>query len=185
MATKLQICNMALTLLKTDTISSLDEEDSKNAFYCNLFFDQVSAEVMSVGAWNSVLTRTKLNQSGTPLFGFSYQYALPVDCLSVISIHEYSGKWQREGNLLLMNNDVCYVRYAKNLDLTADYDVLLTSAVVDYLVVKLSYVISASETVVQMAQKDYKEKIQLGLAQNSVQGSIVTLQDNVITPSYA
>lgn len=46
-------------------------------------------ELLRSGVWNFTVTRIKLAQSSTlPVFGWSYAYPLPSDCLRVIAVYD-------------------------------------------------------------------------------------------------
>ena len=86
MASVVDICNGALNQLGASTILSLTE-DSKNARLSNARYTQVRDAVFRSHPWNCLQKRVQLaTDTDTPAWGFTKQYTLPADCLSLIHI---------------------------------------------------------------------------------------------------
>jgi len=112
-----QICNIALTRVGAARISSLSD-DSENAALANLFYDYEYETVLGKYKWHCSTKRVRLAQdSTTPIYGYSYRYALPTSpkCLRVFSVYP-TGEYKIEGNYLLTNSDEVYIRYAAGID---------------------------------------------------------------------
>lgn len=133
---KLEICQHALLRVSEDEIVSLDEE-SKAARLCNRLYQQSFNEVMREFKWNGARGRISLVQtSNTPLFGYSFSFALPLDCERVIRVFNYNGTYNPyenysvEGNELLTDIDSIFITYVKRVDDPRLLDSLATSAVI-------------------------------------------------------
>lgn len=86
MATDVEICNEALAYIKhSKLIQSLNESGSA-ASYCNLFFDKTRNLLLSKYAWLFAQTQDYMALYGTPPLGWSYQYALPDNCVRPLYI---------------------------------------------------------------------------------------------------
>ncbi|MEW8025543.1 MAG: hypothetical protein AB2777_21110 [Candidatus Thiodiazotropha endolucinida] len=86
MTTKVQICNMALgAISEKSKIQSLTEK-SPQAAVCNLYYDQMVETVLSDFDWNFASQTETLSLIGTAPTGWTYQYAIPSDCLTVREI---------------------------------------------------------------------------------------------------
>lgn len=94
MATKVDICNLALSVLgDTATVSSIDPpEGSAQADHCARFYGQTVNEVLSQHNWSFALKRARLSNLVAAVEGddSARQYALPSDCLRVVRL--YSAK---------------------------------------------------------------------------------------------
>lgn len=94
MATKVDICNLALSVLgDTATVSSIDPpEGSAQADHCARFYGQTVNEVLSRHSWSFALKRARLSNLVAAVEGddSARQYALPSDCLRVVRL--YSAK---------------------------------------------------------------------------------------------
>lgn len=83
MATAVQICNMALSHLGKNSITSLTESTTE-AQKCNLFYSQVVDSVLQSAFWNFA----KMTEAGTELAdetvpGYDFLYQKPSKCLFV------------------------------------------------------------------------------------------------------
>ena len=88
MASVVQICNSALNQLGAASITALTD-NSKNARLCNERYTVVRDAVFRSHPWNSLIKRQQLAQTtNTPAYGFSYEFALPSDCLRVLKALE-------------------------------------------------------------------------------------------------
>ncbi|MCG7932111.1 MAG: hypothetical protein N0E44_18935 [Candidatus Thiodiazotropha lotti] len=86
MTTKVQICNMALGAIgEKSNIQSITER-SPQAAKCNLYYDQMVEVVLSDFDWNFASVTETLALIGTAPTGWSYQYAMPSDCLAAREI---------------------------------------------------------------------------------------------------
>lgn len=89
MASDVEICNMALAHLGSNTlITSLNPPDgSIEASHCKTFYPHVRRLVLDVGNFDFALRRQALSTLATnPSNAWQYAYALPSDCLSPLRI---------------------------------------------------------------------------------------------------
>jgi hypothetical protein len=85
MASPVDICNIAILRVGGQLISSLTE-NSPAAIACNLQYDIARRDLLRSHPWNFALKMAQLAQNvDEPLFDYDYSYALPADCLRVIS----------------------------------------------------------------------------------------------------
>lgn len=186
MASKVQICNLALIKIGESIITSLTD-NTERAKACNIIFDDMADEVMSEGPWTSAVARAKLNQlSDTPNHGFSYQYQLPTDpyCLKVLRIDEdLDGlyEYKIEGSKLLTDLTSVNIEYIGRIEDTEQYDVDLKKAIISRLAAELSYRFTGSASVTEKLIQEYKENLANGLSNNNQQGSIDIVNNDTYT----
>ena len=90
MASKVKICNLALSRIGASRITSLTDGTVESTL-CNVLYDDMAEEVMSEGSWSSTIARSALNvTTNTPAFGFSYEFQLPTvpRTLKILNINE-------------------------------------------------------------------------------------------------
>lgn len=144
MASKVSLCNLALTRIGAERIITLDEntQESKDCF---AIFDLIAEEVMSIGSWPSVRRRSTLVQlAETPAFEFTYAYQLPTNpkFLKLIYINESVPgeiRYSIEGNKLLTDESSIKIKYLAYITDVESYDIFLRQAIVDRLAAELSY----------------------------------------------
>lgn len=94
MATAIDICNLALSRLgDRATVASIDPpEGSVQADHCARFYPLAKETALSAHAWRFALTRRRLPVLDVEPVGASGRYfALPADCLAVVSVTPAEG----------------------------------------------------------------------------------------------
>lgn len=176
MASKVAICNMALSRLGAATITSLTD-GTQTAKLCNTYFDLVADRVMSQGAWSVTVKRVALARTtNTPAFGYNYEFQLPVDpkCLRVLNVNEdFEGQieFKIEGDKLLTDEASVKIRYIAQLTDTEDWDALLTEAVEILLASYLAKPLTGENGVAEALKKEYIEFTYNNLALDNQQGT--------------
>lgn len=77
--TELQICNMALSLLKVPTIDSVSSPSDETETLCALWFDISRQEILRKHPWNFAKTRTTLYAVSGTSFEYDNKFLLPSD----------------------------------------------------------------------------------------------------------
>lgn len=162
MASKVDICNLALTRISASRITALDAS-TVEAKDCNALYDLIAEEVMSAGPWPSVVKRAELAQLvDAPTYEFSYAYQLPLNpkCLRVLSINESKiGEIPHsiEGTTLLTDESTIKIRYLAYITDTESYDIYLRQAIVDKLSAELTYKITGQIGAYKSALQYYRD----------------------------
>lgn len=90
MASKLEICNRALSLIGAANIASLTE-GTREAKQCKIFYDSCKEGVLREHNWNFAQKRTVLALLDESYVGWDYAYQYPSDCLKVIKLYDEGG----------------------------------------------------------------------------------------------
>lgn len=86
MATQLGICNVALSEIAADPISSI-EEASSSAFYCRIHYYDVLTEMLSWTDWDWAIRRVALAAQTNDRKGeWLYRYGRPADMAEAIRV---------------------------------------------------------------------------------------------------
>lgn len=168
MASKIEICNMALAILGQTDISSL-KEDNQSARLCNQYYDSVRQQLIRAHDWGFAKTIDKLLKLGQEevVNGFEYYYAKPAKCLFVNKVFDkgtsqvnrkfktfYKPKLNQE--VICTNIDNAYVEYVRDVEDTTVYDSLFIEAFSAGLATKIAMSLTGSTTLYQMAFETYK-----------------------------
>lgn len=146
------ICNQALGLLGSSKIMSLDDE-SKEARFCQRFYEQTRDEVTAEHRWNFAIGRAQLSELvGSPLSEFAKKYQLPADCLRVLQVNGFEVTQQNsrfviEGKELLTDDDSVVIRYIKRIEDTTAFPPLFVEALAVKLASKLAQPITGSRSI--------------------------------------
>jgi len=84
--TNVTICNQALLLLGSDTISNFTDTANDASIVCNNIYETVKKQSLSMYPWSFSIVKQELSRSTTvPVNEWSYQYDLPSTALTGIS----------------------------------------------------------------------------------------------------
>ena len=142
------ICSNALLLLGDAPISDFSEENDRTRMVANLY--QAKREkVLRLHPWNCAVKRVVLSPDvDVPAFDWAYQFQLPDDWLRTLSagLDGDLDDYQIEGRKILMDTNICYLRYIFNNDVEATWDSLLVEAMQQVMVAALTYPVTKSTT---------------------------------------
>jgi hypothetical protein len=186
MASKVQICNLALTRIGASTITSLSD-GTRESNLCNTIYDSIAEEVMSEGEWSVCTFRTTLNQTtNTPTYDYTYEYQLPTNP-RVLKFIEISGdrlndlEYDIEEDKLLTNESTVKCKYVGFLEDTSKYGPYLKKAIISRLAQELSYTITGSSANSDRLYQRYQKDLDYGLALDGQQGSGVFIYTDDLT----
>lgn len=169
MASVVDICNKALSLLGQKAIVSLDE-NSAEALACRIHWGPLRDEVLRKHPWNCVTKRAVLNRLvGTPAYEFQYQFQLPGDCLFVQEVVP-EAYFVVEGRLLLCGNPELSIKYIQTIDDTTKFDSQLSAAMAHLLAAEISYNITKSTSLTESLYKIGTDKLGDAKASDSLEG---------------
>mgnify|MGYP003141291665 CR=1 FL=1 len=187
MATEVSICANALRRLGDDPIVSLTD-DTERARLCNAFYSEARDDVLRSHPWNFAITRQQLSQlSATPLYQYSYQYALPTDpfCLRVLEMEysDYVFKIEHlagTGRVLLTDEGTAKIIYIARITDTAQFDSLFIDTLTAKLSVDLAYPVTGSVQLQQSMQKLFESKLREARSVDGQEG----FQDDLVSPTF-
>lgn len=177
MASKVQICNLALTRLGAARVTNIDSPTTNEEKICNILFDDTVKEVMLEGSWTSTIRRTALAQTtSTPSFEYTYEYQLPVDpeCLKVLEVDEEAPgviDYRIEDDKLLTDESTIKIRYIAYVSDTESWDEMLKRAVVAKLSSDLAYALTGDTRKAELEYQRYMQITRDSLTLNTQQGS--------------
>ena len=121
MTSEVSICNMALTRIGQNRITSLDQTGVL-AELSKLYYEATLNELLSAYKWPFAIARVQLSASAeTNLTAFTYKYQLPVSnlrVLTMLSSEDYSeidDVWEIEGDKLLSDTTTAYIKYISKI----------------------------------------------------------------------
>lgn len=176
MASKVQICNYALSRLGANRITSLTD-NTNEARLCNTLIDDAIDEVLMEGPWAFAVRRAALNQTTTtPSFEYSYEYQLPTNplCLRVLSINEDSPgdyDYRIEADKLLADVSTMKVRYIARITDTQSFSPMFERALKTKMQALLAYSVTGNAGLIQTLEELYVRHVAEGLAIDGQQGA--------------
>lgn len=90
---EVDICNLALTLLKQDLIAQIDPPKKKAEQLCALHYQPVRRATLRLHPWNHSIKRVTLTEDtgNVPIFGFDKAFRLPNDFVRYLTRHSEDG----------------------------------------------------------------------------------------------
>ncbi|KKK92509.1 hypothetical protein LCGC14_2702230 [marine sediment metagenome] len=156
-----QICNLALTLLGADRITSLTQ-DIKEARACNAMFANVRDDVLADHIWNFASKRANLAVvTGDPVFtddGVTIIYQLPTDFIRLTHVNFRGALVKIEGDKLLSNTALLAIKYIFRETDTQKYSSKFVLALATRLAADLAFEITASRSLEAQKLLEYHDK---------------------------
>jgi hypothetical protein len=176
--TETSICNSALIKIGADRINSMTETN-RRAQLCNEQYSKVRDEVLRSHPWNFAITRAEFSQlTTTPSFGYNYEYAIPSDCLRILSLHDNTIEWKQEGNKILSDSETIKARYLKRITAPAEFDSIFIEGLALRLAVDLAYSLVQSSTLSQNLLGEYSRHLALARSIDAQEGTPPDLIDD-------
>ena len=188
MASVVDICNSALTLLGASTISALTD-DSKNARLCNQRYEPIRNRVFRSHAWNCLTKRVQLAKDSTaPVVEFANQYTLPADCLRVLKIHtgttdsiKSTIDYAVEGRKIKTDEGTVFLVYIALITDPNEYDTYFNEALSAALAADLAYAITNNATLSNNYQAIADERLREARFVDATENSLGTVESNEFT----
>lgn len=175
---KTAICNLALTALGAQRITSLDQ-DLKEARTCKALFDECRDAVLAAHEWNCATARAELAADSTaPAFGYLYRYLMPSNpyCLKVRTIEgEDTYPWEVVGRYIETDNPApLQITYTKQVTDPTEFDPLFRQALAARLAAEMAYILTADTKLESDMWAKYHLKLMEARTGDAKEGSVVT-----------
>lgn len=160
MPSVIDICNTALDKLGQTPITSLTD-GNRAAKLCNRGWPLARDKVLRDHPWNFAMRRAILAPiTALPSWGFGNAFPLPSESVRLVEVLNHSqGEYQVEGESILANGSVLYIRYIARVDDPNVYDPLFCDAVATALALDMCEALTQSTTKKQDLKEDYREVI--------------------------
>lgn len=184
MAGKVEIANRALIKLGADRILLLTD-DIESARVLNSIYETVRDAEIRRYRWKFAIKRTSLMALvAPPPWGYTYQYPLPADYLSLIQVGDYcvpaSGKFAApyalesgsSANVILTNFQApLKLRYVAKIENTGLYDALFVEMLACKLAMEACEPLNQSSTKSDRCASQYEFAMKEAYRQNAIEGT--------------
>jgi len=174
MTSAVDICSQALMLVGAEPINALTD-NTPRARLVSRNFERVYQSVMRAHFWDSCTKRVVLSPlSLAPTFGYSYAYQIPSDCLRVIGIDadDYPIEHHIEGQTILCNQSVVYLRYLFANDVIETWDAGLVDVVIYALALEICYTLTRNASLTAYFQGEYDKRLRRARWSDGQQGVV-------------
>ncbi|GAG58541.1 unnamed protein product [marine sediment metagenome] len=184
------ICNLAMGWLGANLLTSITDEIIEGRL-CRTNYDSLRDAVLEDHAWVFANARRILSPDPiAPEFGFKQRFRLPADCIRVLSANgsdrdDNQTVWVREGDFLLSNFEVLYLKYTRRVTEEALFSPNFTQAFATRIAADLCIPITESRTLQESLQGAYLYKLEGAAATDGMQGTSQRIRSNVLLGSRA
>ena len=160
---EVEICNFALAKLGSESfLTSLDDENSKAATLCNLFYRPVRDSLLRSHLWRFARKQYQLAPlAEEPLFNGGYYFQMPNDCLRVVipddDYFETYGRWSVEGTKILADTTVLQIVGISRVEDTSNFDPIFVEALATRIAHELCMPLTQSESLKATFKQDMRE----------------------------
>lgn len=179
------ICSNALLLNGDAPIDSFDEGNDRTRLMANLF-ETKRRKVLRMHPWNCAIKRVVLspdlltdNQQAA-ILPYGYAFTLPGDWLRTLSVGLDGSPedYIEESGRLLMDTNVCRLRYVWDNDNPAAWDSLLVDAMTEIMKCAATYAITKSTSKADMDEKIVRDVLKTARAVDGQSGTPETFGDS-------
>lgn len=158
MPSVVDIANRALDKLGHGAITSLGD-GTKAANLVDRTWPIVRDQVLRDHPWNFAVVRaTTAPLSTAPAWGFTYQHEFPADLLRILELRDlHQGDYQVEGNRILTDENVLYIRYIAKITDPNQYDSLFVDVVASRMAYEMCEALTQSNQKKQIMWEEYSE----------------------------
>jgi len=171
MSSNVEICNIALSRIGDTLITDLNE-NSKQARTCKLLYEPERDLLLHSHYWNFAMKRKSLAQlSEAPDFEYDYQYQLPTDYLRDRELYESTANYVIEGDRLLINEDVVYLKYIARITDPNKFNPAFLICLALKMGAELSIRLADSKTLKKLTLQEYLMQIREAYRLNAIEGN--------------
>ena len=179
MATRTEICNMALSHIGAGRIIEQLTDPTIEAQQCALWYDTARREVLDQEPWDFAMRRRALSVHGNPPpEQWSHRYAYPDDCILFLRIErsndEYEARFEMDtavgsgeaSRSIVTNEEAAVGIYIGDEENTALFDPAFVNALSWCLAEKIAYAISGDGETAGIARAGYARALRRQLNQD-------------------
>lgn len=191
MATAIDICNQAISEVGGEFISDLTDPQ-REAVLCKSLYPSALDHVLTAARWSFLADRAVLSPSANvPAFGFRNAFEIAGDVLEIYEVFdqinynpdlvENNLYWQREGDFILADADVIYVKYKVRKEDPSDFTPQFRQALSAYLAHLLAVPLSNSRTLSEAKYMLFERIVAESANIDSMQGRTRQLRASRLT----
>jgi hypothetical protein len=184
MATRIDVCNLALGRIGQEAIATLDEA-SNEARMLNRFWDPDRKSVLRAHPWNFATETSELAEVLDPVPDFDYVYELPADCIRALTLTKdhVESLFEIRGRTLVTDVPGAILKYVKDVTDTAKFDDRFVEALSYRLAMDIALPITGNEKLQQGMIQLYNGTMSMARATDAQEGRRKDMDHNSILDS--
>lgn len=174
------ICSNALLMLGDNPIADFNEGTDRARLASNTW-PTARDYVLRRHPWNCAVKRVVLAPDDTaPAFDYACQFTLPSDWLRTLSIGEEGDRprFKMEGGKILMDDNVCRLRYLWRNDNPATWDAMLVMGMTRVMRAIFAYPITQSGSLEQLMEAELRDVLREARAVDGTEDEPEAMDDS-------
>lgn len=164
MTSKIEICNMALAKIGSDSFITTIDDGTKSARHLKIFYETSRDSLLRSHLWKFARKRAVLAPDATsPLFDGGNYFTLPVDCLRVVGADDdytYSyERWYVENGKIIADTDTLNIVYIYRVEDESLFDSIFVEAFATKLAHDLAMPLTQSSVTKETMKQEMREVI--------------------------
>ena len=190
---KTEVCNLAVSWLGGKRMTSVDDDNTKEANLCRANYDLSRQAVLEEREWTFAVKRSQLTPLvETPLFGYQYKFLLPPDLLKTLNAYDpkHANLKEAPGIIHVIEENYLYadiamvnIRYMKDLTNTNRFSGLFTQALAAHIAANIAVSLTESAKQQERMFGLYDNKLNDASTSDSLQGSRERLETSQLENS--
>jgi len=179
MSTQVQIVNLGLRNIGVKRITTMTD-NVESARVMNDLYEPLRDEMLSIHPWNFAIeySDTLAENADAPNFDYDYSYALPADCLRVITLEDESDEFKQVGNNLFTDTEDPKIKYIKKVTTTSEFSSPFVTAFAARLAAEAAYTLTTSKTLEEKKLEQYKAKLAQAKVADAQEGSLEKIEES-------
>ena len=172
-SSKIEVCNLALSRIGQNSISSLEDDSSVQAQFCNMVYEQSKSALLAQYNWTFAISSAKLvkvDNTEDDFKEYTYKYALPEGFLRLMCLYDNNNHeivpvpntkpiFKLEGKYIFSDFSDCKLKFIKDMDAVAEFSPMFIDCFVLDLAIRLTKLFNNSSTYLQQLQMEYLQQI--------------------------
>lgn len=168
--TNLKIVNMALSKIGAKTITDFSD---KSDIQLEDTYNHIRDKLLMRHPWNFAQARDTIEPNDdAPDFEWDYEYDLPYDYLGNATLYESDADFKIEGNTLLCNDNIIYLKYTAQITDVSAYSPLFIELLILELASELAITISNDQVM--------KDRLLLELEQKFLDNAVTNVNEGYV-----
>lgn len=176
-----EICNLALSWLAGNRITSLDDE-SDEARLCKANYALSRRAVLEEQEWTFGVKRAQLPAlAEPPLFGYSFQFLLPPDLLYSIGVYDPKNSGSKtvppqtrhamEGDSIVADIPTIHIKYIADVTNTRRFSPMFDQTLAAHIAMNIAVPLTENEDHFIRMAKLFSSNLERAAASNGMQGT--------------
>lgn len=195
-SSKVEICNLALARIELNSISSYEDDNSAQAQFCRMSYEQSKSSLLGQYNWTFAISRAKLKElenENDDFNEYEHKYSLPSDFLRLVMVYNesnhpvihfmnYKAPFVMEGRHIYTDVENAKIKYIRDVDDVSEFSPLFIDCLILDLAVRLTRLFNSSTTMLQQLLSEFTLMIEKAKITDCQQ---TTSQSSCVSPILA